>query len=99
MFFPKNFRCVAHSACALLGLRTFIFSSLSMFCDNVQLYFEKITELVVTGADTQLLRDAFVSLATDSGLHPLVPYFTQFVADEVRILAMYLASSIASSTM
>lgn len=50
---------------------------------ELQLYFEKITELVVTGADTQLLRDAFVSLATDSGLHPLVPYFTQFVADEV----------------
>lgn len=50
---------------------------------ELQLYFEKMTELVVTGADTQLLRDALVSLATDSGLHPLVPYFTQFVADEV----------------
>lgn len=50
---------------------------------ELQLYFEKITELVVTGGDTQLLRDAFVSLASDSGLHPLVPYFTQFVADEV----------------
>lgn len=46
-----------------------------------------MTELVVTGADTQLLRDALVSLATDSGLHPLVPYFTQFVADEVQILS------------
>jgi transcription initiation factor TFIID subunit 6 len=54
-----------------------------MLCGKLQLYFEKITELVVTGADSQLVRDAFVSLATDSGLHPLVPYFTQFVADEV----------------
>jgi hypothetical protein len=25
-----------------------------------------------------------VSLATDSGLHPLVPYFTYFIADEVK---------------
>lgn len=50
---------------------------------ELQLYFEKITELIVAGSDTLLLRDAFLSVATDSGLHPLVPYFTQFVADEV----------------
>ncbi|MED6143027.1 hypothetical protein PIB30_002849 [Stylosanthes scabra] len=29
------------------------------------------------------LQEALVSLATDSGLHPLVPYFTCFIADEV----------------
>ncbi|EFJ13670.1 hypothetical protein SELMODRAFT_234732 [Selaginella moellendorffii] len=50
---------------------------------ELQLYFEKITELIVTGADDVLLKDVFASLATDSGLHPLVPYFTQFIADEV----------------
>ncbi|CAM6117572.1 unnamed protein product [Calypogeia fissa] len=50
---------------------------------ELQLYFEKITELIVSGTNPLLLRDALVSLATDSGLHPLVPYFTQFIADEV----------------
>jgi transcription initiation factor TFIID subunit 6 len=67
----------------ILYLHNYSVSTLSMLCGKLQLYFEKITELVVTGADSQLVRDAFVSLATDSGLHPLVPYFTQFVADEV----------------
>lgn len=33
--------------------------------------------------DSVLFKEALVSLATDSGLHPLVPYFTCFVADEV----------------
>ncbi|KAH9294357.1 hypothetical protein KI387_040439, partial [Taxus chinensis] len=47
------------------------------------LYFEKITELIVTQADSTLFKEALVSLSTDSGLHPLVPYFTQFIADEV----------------
>jgi transcription initiation factor TFIID subunit 6 len=56
---------------------------------ELQLYFEKITELIVAGSDTLLLRDAFLSVATDSGLHPLVPYFTQFVADEVCICLFY----------
>ncbi|KAJ7567435.1 hypothetical protein O6H91_02G146900 [Diphasiastrum complanatum] len=50
---------------------------------ELQLYFEKITELVISGADPILLKDAYASLTTDSGLHPLVPYFTQFIADEV----------------
>eukprot|EP01018_Ginkgo_biloba_P017040 Gb_30850 [translate_table: standard] len=50
---------------------------------ELQLYFEKITELIVMGADSVLFKEALVSLATDSGLHPLVPYFTLFIADEV----------------
>ncbi|XP_048435179.1 transcription initiation factor TFIID subunit 6 [Pyrus x bretschneideri] len=50
---------------------------------ELQLYFDKITELVVSRSDLVLLKEALVSLATDSGLHPLVPYFTCFVADEV----------------
>lgn len=49
----------------------------------VQLYFEKIMELVTSGTDTKLLNDAIRSLATDSGIHPLVPYFIQFIQDEV----------------
>lgn len=50
---------------------------------ELQLYFDKITELVVNRSSTDLFKKALVSLATDSGLHPLVPYFTCYIADEV----------------
>ncbi|KAK1416648.1 hypothetical protein QVD17_25763 [Tagetes erecta] len=50
---------------------------------ELQLYFNKITELAVSMPDSVLFKEALVSLATDSGLHPLVPYFTCFIEDEV----------------
>lgn len=50
---------------------------------ELQLYFDKISELTVSKSDSILFKEALVSLATDSGLHPLVPYFTHFIADEV----------------
>lgn len=50
---------------------------------ELQLYFEKICELIITGSDTRLFKEALVSLSTDTGLHPLVPYFTLFISDEV----------------
>ncbi|KAL2938746.1 Transcription initiation factor TFIID subunit 6 [Bienertia sinuspersici] len=50
---------------------------------ELQLYFDKITELTIRGSETVLFKEALVSLATDAGLHPLVPYFTCFIADEV----------------
>ncbi|CAK9164029.1 unnamed protein product [Ilex paraguariensis] len=50
---------------------------------ELQLYFDKITELTVSRSDSVLFKEALVSLATDSGLHPLIPYFTCFIADEV----------------
>ncbi|XP_017253377.1 transcription initiation factor TFIID subunit 6 [Daucus carota subsp. sativus] len=50
---------------------------------ELQLYFEKITELTVGRSDSILFKEALLSLATDSGLHPLVPYFTYFISDEV----------------
>ncbi|KAL3636990.1 Transcription initiation factor TFIID subunit 6 [Castilleja foliolosa] len=50
---------------------------------ELQLYFEKITELTSSRSESPLFKEALVSLATDSGIHPLVPYFTFFVADEV----------------
>ncbi|XP_076904884.1 transcription initiation factor TFIID subunit 6-like [Bidens hawaiensis] len=50
---------------------------------ELQLYFTKITELAISKPDSVLFKEALVSLATDSGLHPLVPYFTCFVEDEV----------------
>lgn len=54
----------------------------------LQLYFEKITELTVGRSSSLLFKEALVSLATDSGLHPLVPYFTYFIADEVNIISI-----------
>uniref|UniRef100_A0A0R0J477 TATA box binding protein associated factor (TAF) histone-like fold domain-containing protein n=1 Tax=Glycine max TaxID=3847 RepID=A0A0R0J477_SOYBN len=50
---------------------------------ELQLYYEKITDLTLNKPGSIPFRRALVSLATDSGLHPLVPYFTFFVADEV----------------
>ncbi|KAK3001577.1 hypothetical protein RJ639_021680 [Escallonia herrerae] len=50
---------------------------------ELQLYFNKITELTMSRSDSVLFKEALVSLATDSGLHPLIPYFTCFIADEV----------------
>lgn len=60
--------------------------SLSLFFSSPsQLYFDKITDLTVRRSDSALFKEALVSLATDSGLHPLVPYFTYFIADEVML--------------
>ncbi|WVZ57837.1 hypothetical protein U9M48_008175 [Paspalum notatum var. saurae] len=50
---------------------------------ELQMYFDKIAELTMSRSDTSLFKEALVSLAKDSGLHPLVPYFSYFVADEV----------------
>lgn len=50
---------------------------------ELQMYFDKIAELTMSRSDTSLFKQALVSLAKDSGLHPLVPYFSYFVADEV----------------
>ncbi|CAH9063876.1 unnamed protein product [Cuscuta epithymum] len=50
---------------------------------ELQLYYEKITDLAVNKSNSVLLKGALASLATDSGLHPLIPYFTFFIDDEV----------------
>jgi len=50
---------------------------------GLQMYFDKIAELTMSRSDTSLFKEALVSLAKDSGLHPLVPYFSYFIADEV----------------
>uniref|UniRef100_A0A0A9ERV4 TAF6 C-terminal HEAT repeat domain-containing protein n=1 Tax=Arundo donax TaxID=35708 RepID=A0A0A9ERV4_ARUDO len=47
------------------------------------MYFDKIAELTMSRSDASLFKEALVSLAKDSGLHPLVPYFSYFIADEV----------------
>ena len=50
-----------------------------------QLYFEKVTEIVVLGRQGggEVLSHALSSLASDAGLHPLLPYLTHFVKEEV----------------
>jgi transcription initiation factor TFIID subunit 6 len=50
---------------------------------ELQMYFDKIAELIMTRSDTFLFKEALVSLTKDSGLHPLVPYFSYFIAGEV----------------
>ncbi|PWA80065.1 TBP-ASSOCIATED FACTOR 6B [Artemisia annua] len=50
---------------------------------ELQLYFEKITDVTVTRSNSIIFDKALMSLATDAGLHPLVPYFIYFVAEEV----------------
>lgn len=45
-------------------------------------------------SDSTLFKEALVSLATDSGLHPLVPYFTYFISDEVIIFGFQTIVSI-----
>lgn len=58
---------------------------MAFFRFPLQLYFEKIMELTVSRSGSILFKEALASLAKDSGLHPLVPYFTYFIAEEVVI--------------
>lgn len=50
---------------------------------ELQMYFDKIAELTMSRSSTPIFKEALVSLSKDSGLHPLVPYFSYFIADEV----------------
>ncbi|XP_057540477.1 transcription initiation factor TFIID subunit 6-like isoform X1 [Amaranthus tricolor] len=52
---------------------------------ELQLYFDKVLELTTRNSDTLLFKKALRSLATDPGLHPLVPYFACFIADELQV--------------
>ncbi|KAF2721100.1 DUF1546-domain-containing protein [Polychaeton citri CBS 116435] len=50
---------------------------------ELQLYFERICSAILDQANEEYRTAAFASLRTDTGLHQLVPYFVQFVADKV----------------
>lgn len=53
---------------------------------ELQMYYEKVTEAIkgtAAASSPILLKASLQSLATDPGLNQLVPYFTQFVAEEV----------------
>ena len=50
---------------------------------ELQLYFDSITGALLDSSNEQYRIAALASLRTDPGLHQLVPYFVQFVADKV----------------
>lgn len=50
---------------------------------ELQLYYEKVREVIISPTESPLLFRALHSLAVDAGLHQLVPYFVPFIADEV----------------
>ncbi|KAJ0046313.1 hypothetical protein Pint_04032 [Pistacia integerrima] len=50
---------------------------------ELQFYFDKIKQLTVNRSNSILFRQSLTSLATSSGIQPLVPFFTYFIADEV----------------
>ncbi|KAF3498814.1 hypothetical protein DY000_02051914 [Brassica cretica] len=63
---------------------------------ELQLYFQKIAELTMSKSSPALFKKALVSLASDSGLHPLVPYFTNFIADELHQLIPSIVTCLVS---
>ena len=50
---------------------------------ELQLYFERICAAIMDETNDEYRTAAFASLRTDPGLHQLVPYFVQIVADKV----------------
>jgi len=68
--------------------------------EELQLYFEQITSMV-TRNGPEGPKEIYESLATDSGLQPLAPYFTRWLASEVaahlgelpRLLAVIRAAA------
>lgn len=48
-----------------------------------QMYYEQVT-LGLRSGDAQLQRAVLLSVQRDAGLHQLVPYFVQFIADQVN---------------
>ena len=50
---------------------------------ELQLYFERICGAILDENNEEFRIAAFASLRTDTGLHQLVPYLVQFVADKV----------------
>ncbi len=50
---------------------------------ELQLYFEKICSAVLDEGNNEYRVAALASIASDPGLHQLVPYFVQFIAEKV----------------
>ena len=50
---------------------------------ELQLYFEKICSALVDESNNEYRIAALASIRSDPGLHQLVPYFVQFIAEKV----------------
>ncbi|KAI6830879.1 DUF1546-domain-containing protein [Hortaea werneckii] len=50
---------------------------------ELQLYFDRVAPAIMDPSNEDYRNAAFASLKTDTGIHQLVPYFVQFVADKV----------------
>ena len=50
---------------------------------ELQLYFERICTAILDEDNVEFRIAAFSSLRNDPGLHQLVPYFVQFIAEKV----------------
>ncbi|KAK5683097.1 histone H4-like TAF Taf6, SAGA complex subunit [Elasticomyces elasticus] len=61
---------------------------------ELQLYFERICGAILDEGNDEYRSAAFASLRTDTGLHQLIPYFVQFVADKVthNLKSMFVLS-------
>jgi transcription initiation factor TFIID subunit 6 len=59
---------------------------------ELQVYYDKITA-AFKGTDQELIDGALQSLTNDPGLHQLLPYFVQFVSDEVLFILIISNSS------
>lgn len=49
-----------------------------------QLYYKEMTEACIGGSDTKR-QEALVNLSTDTGLYQLLPYFSNFIAEGIRV--------------
>ncbi|TKA24604.1 hypothetical protein B0A50_06364 [Salinomyces thailandicus] len=50
---------------------------------ELQLYFDRVAPAIMDPSNEDYRNAAFASLKTDTGIHQLVPYFVQYVADKV----------------
>lgn len=50
---------------------------------ELQLYFEKVCSAFLDETSEEYRTSAYASLRDDPGLHQLVPYFVQFIAEKV----------------
>ena len=57
---------------------------------ELQLYFEKICSALVDESNNEYRIAALASIRSDPGLHQLVPYFVQFIAEKVTHNLKYL---------
>lgn len=49
-----------------------------------QLYYKEMTEACIGGSDTKR-QEALVNLSTDTGLYQLLPYFSNFIAEGIKV--------------